>query len=363
MKKVLRVFFGLLILAVFGYTLWFLYQKSQETPQVSVTEKPFVSNVIVKTVATGSVNPRKEILIKPNISGIITNIYVEAGDKVKAGEVIAKVRVVPNLERMVAAQNRIDMAKIALENAQIDYDRNKKLYEEKVISYANFQPFEVAIKNTKEELETAEENLEIIRDGASKKSSVTTNTLIRATVTGMVLDVPVKEGNSVIEANNFNEGTTIASIADMQDMIFEGKVDESEVGKLREGMNIILKIGAIDKQKFAATLNYIAPKGKEQDGAIQFDIKADVSLSDSSFVRAGYSANGDIVLERVDSVLCINEALLKFEDKKVYVEVKTGEEQFEKRFIKTGLSDGIITQVLEGISENDELKVGMIDVE
>ncbi|MBD80694.1 MAG: efflux transporter periplasmic adaptor subunit [Crocinitomicaceae bacterium] len=363
MKVVLRVILGSILLGVFGYTLWYLYAKSQEKPQVAITEKPFVSDIIVKTVATGSVVPRKEVEVKPNISGIIKEVYVEAGQKVKAGDIIAKVRIVPNLERLTTAESRVDRAAITLENAKLDYDRNYQLYKDQVISKATFQPFEVALKSAQEEAETAQDNLDIIRDGATKDSKSTTNTLIRATVGGMVLDVPVKEGNSVIEANNFNEGTTIASIADMQDMIFEGKVDESEVGKLREGMRIILKVGAIENTKFNAELNYIAPKGIEENGAIQFEIKANVKLDTSSFIRAGYSANGDIVLDRVDSVICINESLLKFEDKEPYVEVQTGGDEFEKRTVVTGLSDGINTEIKEGVSLEDEIKAGMIDVE
>ena len=362
MKIAFRILIGLALFGAFGYTLYYLYSKSQETPQVAVFEKPFIGNIVVKTVATGAVVPRKEVEVKPNISGIIKEVYVEAGQKINAGAVLAKVRIVPNLEKLTGAESRVDRAEITLENAKLDYDRNFVLYKDKVISKASFQPFEVALKSAEIETQTAQDNLDIIRDGATKDSKKATNTLIRATVGGMVLDVPVKVGSSVIEANNFNEGTTIAFIADMQDMIFEGKVDESEVGKLSEGMNIILNVGAIENLKFHAILNYIAPKGKEENGAIQFEIKADVKLDDSSFVRAGYSANGDIVLDKVDSVLCINESLLKFdEDKKPYVEVKTESGKTKKRSVTTGLSDGIITEITDGIALDDEIKAGMVD--
>lgn len=363
MKKVLRfLIFGGLI-GLFVYTLWYLYAKSQEKPQVAVTEQAFTGNVIKKTVATGSVVPRREVAIKPNISGIIKAIYVEAGDLVKVGDVLAKVRVIPDLERLNNAENRLKRAQIALENAQLEFDRNQSLFAQKVISKAEFQPFEIALKNATEELVTSQDNLDIIRDGATKKTASTTNTLIRATVEGMVLDVPVKEGNSVIEANNFNEGTSIASLADMSDMIFEGKVDESEVGKLRIGMPLILRVGAIESERFSAVLKYIAPKGVEENGAVQFAIKADVAIDTSNFIRAGYSANADIVLDRRDSVLCINESLLKFEDDTPYVEVQVGPEEFEKRYVKLGLSDGIKTEVLDGVTLTDNIKSGMIDAD
>ena len=360
MKRTLTLVLVLALIGTFGYTIYYLYQKSQESPKMALTEKPFTDNVIRKTVATGSVVPRKEVEIKPNISGIIQELYIEAGDLVNVGMVLAKVRIIPDLERLNAAEARLERANIALENAKIDYERNQKLYQQKVISAATLQPFELALKNAKQELEAAQDNLDIIREGATRKSNATTNTLIRATAGGMVLDVPVKEGNSVIEANNFNEGTTIAFIADMSDMIFEGKVDESEVGKLRLNMPLILKIGAIEGEEFDARLNYIAPKGKEENGAIQFDIKAQVSLEDSNFVRAGYSANADIVLDRVDSVLCINESLLKFEEDKPYVEIEIAPQEFEKRYIKTGLSDGIKVEILEGISDGDAIKSRMV---
>ncbi|MCB0480715.1 MAG: efflux RND transporter periplasmic adaptor subunit [Flavobacteriales bacterium] len=359
-KKTIQFSIGLALLGGFVYTLWYLYKKSEEKPMMAITEEPFISNVIKKTVATGSVVPKKEVIIKPNISGIITEIYVEAGDFIKAGDIIAKVKIIPDLEKLNAAENRVDRAKLALENAEIDYKRSKKLLDDKVIAPADFQPVELAKKSAIEELETAQDNLDIIREGASKKSSVGTNTLIKATANGMILDVTVKEGNSVIETNAFNEGTPIASIADMTDMIFEGKVDESEVGKLKLGMPLILSIGAIENKKFSANLTYISPKGKEENGAVQFEIKASLVLNDSDFVRAGYSANADIVLERVDSVLCLNESLLQFEDGETYIELEIASQEFEKRTIKTGLSDGIITQVLEGVELGHKIKAGMM---
>lgn len=359
MKKTLNIIIVFVLIGAFIGTLYYLYQKSEETPMIATTEKPFTTTIYNKTVATGSVVPRKEILIKPQVSGIIDKLYVVPGDRVAKGDLIAKVRVIPDMVALNNAENRLNRAKISYDNAKLDFDRQEKLYEDGVISAADFQQFQIALKNANEELNAAEDNLQIVKEGASKKMGSSANTLIRSTADGMVLDVPVEEGNSVIEANTFNEGTTIALVANMGDIIFEGKVDESEVGKIKEGMPLILTVGAIDNQTFDATLEYISPKGVEENGAIQFEIKANVNLSDSTFIRAGYSANADIVLDKAENVLAVSEKLLKFEEGKPYVEVKTDKNEFEKRFIETGLSDGINIQVISGISKNDEIKSGM----
>ncbi len=356
MKKILRIVFLVVILGAMGYTLYYLFEKNQESPIVYNTKTPEITDIIKKTVATGSIIPRREILIKPMISGIVSEVYVEAGDFVKQGDILAKIRVVPNMVSLNNAENRVNQSKIELEQAKIDYDRNLKLYEQKVISDATFQPFKLRMRTAEEELEAAENNLDIVKEGASKSGKSSSNTLIRSTISGMVLDVPVKEGNSVIESNNFNDGTTIANIADMNDMIFEGKVDESEVGKLHEGMTLILNIGAIDSDKFEAKLEYIAPKGVEENGAIQFMVKAAVTLKENQFVRAGYSATADVVLDRRDSVLAIDESLLQFQDDSAFVEIEVGDQQFEKREIKLGLSDGIKVEVIEGVNADDKIK-------
>jgi len=356
MKVAIRFTVLIVIVGLMGYTLYYLFKKNQENPVVYNTKTAEVTTIVKKTVATGSIIPRKEILIKPQISGIVQEIYVEAGDFVKKGNVLAKIRVVPNMVNLNNAENRLNRSKIELEQARIDFDRNKKLYDQQVISDATFQPVKLRLRSAEEEVEAAENNLAIVKEGVSKSGKAASNTLIRATIGGMVLDVPIKEGNSVIEANNFNDGTTIANIADMNDMIFEGKVDESEVGKLKEGMNLILNIGAIDTEKFDAKLEYIAPKGVEENGAIQFLVKAAVELKSDQFIRAGYSSTADVVLDRRDSVLAIEESLLQFDKDTAYVEVETGDQQFERREIKLGLSDGIKVEVLEGLSENDKIK-------
>lgn len=244
MKKALGLIFLFLFIGAVGYGIYFLYNKNQEPDSFYETKQAEVADIVKKTVATGSVVPRKEILIKPVVSGIIHEVYVEAGDRIKKGEVIAKVKIIPDMVNLSNAQNRLDRAQISLENSKIEYDRNKKLLDQEVISAADFQPFQLSYNNAKIELSSAEDNLQIIKEGVSKSASTTSNTLVRSTINGMVLDVPVKEGNQVIESNTFNEGTTIATVADMSDLIFEGDLDESEVGKVKEGMEIQLTIGA-----------------------------------------------------------------------------------------------------------------------
>ncbi len=356
MKAFFKILGGLVILGIFAYTIYFLFQKSQSKPVVYETSTPVVSNIIKKTTATGSVVPRREIEIKPVVSGIIEKIYVEEGAMIKKGDLIARIRIIPNMINLNNAKSRIDVAEINLNDAKRNYDRQLKLFENGVIAKADFETYEVAYQNAKEELETARETLELIQEGQIKKPGSATNTLVTSTIDGMVLDIPVEVGDQVIETNNFNPGTTIAFVADMGEMVFEGKIDESEVGKIKEGMPLILTIGALEDVSFDATLEHISPKGSEVNGAVQFEIKADVKLKKDQFVRAGYSANADIVLDRVDSVLTISESVLRFEDDTTYVEVMVGEQQFEKRIIETGLSDGINIQVVSGLDPGDKIK-------
>lgn len=357
MKKFFKVLLLLLLIGSFAGGFYYLYAKSQKPKEVFKTSTPIVTNIYKKTVATGSVTPRKEIFIKPQVSGIIEKIYVEAGHMIKAGDVIAKVRIIANMLSLNEAESRLNRAKLAFENAQQDYDRNKQLFDQGVVPKSDFQRYDLALKNAKEEVETSESNLELIKNGVAKRSGQATNTLIRSTITGMLLDVPVKEGSSVIESNNFNEGTTIASVADMGEMIFDGKVDESEVGKIQTGMDLYLTVGAIDNKKFNAKLEYIAPKGVTENGAIQFQIKAAITIDTNAFLRAGYSGNADIILQKKDSVLAIPESLITFSHDSAYVEVETQPQVFEQRMIKTGLSDGINIEVLSGISKTDKLKM------
>lgn len=361
MKKALRILLIVILVGAFAGTMYFLYSKSKDKPDVFETKHPFTNTVVLKTVATGSVVPRFEIEIKPQVSGIIDELFIEAGDKIAKGQVVARIKIIPDMVTLNAAETRVNRAKINFEDAQNDYNRQQQLFDKKVISYVEYKSAKVAYDSSKEELAAAENNLELIKNGVTKKAESATNTLVRSTIDGMVLDVPVEVGNSVIQANTFNNGTTIASVADMKDLIFEGKVDETEVGKIREGMPIELEIGAIDKEKFAAVLEYISPKGIEENGAIQFEIKANVKLLDDQFIRAGYSANANIVLDQKDSVLVIPEGLLKFQNDSAYVEIEIGEQLFEKRFVKTGLSDGINIEIMEGLSKDDKVKGEKVD--
>ena len=357
MRKFFRISLLVIFLAAILATFGYLYNKSRKKTVVYELKSPTINNIIKKTVATGSVVPRKEILIKPQVSGIIEEIFIEAGNTVNKGDLIAKTRIIPDMVNLNNAESRLKRAQLNLEDAKLVYNRQKKIYDQGVIAESEFLQTRLSYNNAIEELESAENNLQLIREGVSKKSGTVTNTLIRSTIKGMVLDVPVEVGNSVIESNNFNEGTTVASVADMGEMIFKGKVDETEVGKLKAGMPLVLSIGAIDSAKFDAELEYIAPKGKEENGAIQFEIRAAVSLKDSMFIRANYSANADIVLERADSVLSIEESLLKFDHDSAYVEIETTTPQvFEKKYIKTGLSDGINIQVKEGLTKESKIK-------
>lgn len=357
MKRTVFIVVSIIIIAILAWTLFYVYGKSQEKPITYDCEKAFYSDIILKTVATGSVVPRKEIEIKPVVSGILEEVFIQPGHVVKQGDVLARIKVIPDMVTLNNAENRVRQAQHDYDNSYIDFERNKKLFDQGVISYANFQPFELAKNRAATELDAAQENLQIIREGVSKKNSKAANTLVRSTIQGMVLDVPVEIGHSVIEVNNFNEGTTIAHVADMTDLIFEGMVDESEVGKVKEGMDLIMTIGAIENEEFDAVLEYISPKGVEESGAIKFEIKAAVDLKDSQFIRAGYSANANVVLQKRSNVLAINESLVQFEgDTATFVEVKVGKQQFEKRKVELGLSDGIKVEVLSGLSEKDEIK-------
>ena len=361
MKSFVRILVVLVILGGFGYTLWHLYDKSQEAPVVFETAKAFRTDIIRKTVATGTITPKKEVAIKPRVSGIIEKVFVEEGEMVKNGDAIAKVKIVPDMVSLNNAKNRVQMAQLSVQDAKQNFDRQKKLLDQGVIAEAEFQPIRTQQLNAQQELLAAESNLQLIEEGALKDHGSSSNTIIRSTATGMVLEVPMKEGNSVIESNTFNEGTTIATIADMGEMIFEGKVDESEVGKIKEGMNLLISIGALEGRTFNATLDHISPKGIEENGAIQFKIKAEVQLQKDAFIRSGYSANADIVLDRRDSVLAIQEALLIFGNHpdSTFVEIETSPQTFEKRAVKLGLSDGIKIEVLSGIDTSDNIKKPM----
>ncbi|MFC2520451.1 MAG: efflux RND transporter periplasmic adaptor subunit [Tannerella sp.] len=365
-KKIKRiVLLSVVGLAVVG-TFVFLWKKAQ--PEVIEYEivTPERGTVETKTVATGNVEPRYEILIKPQISGIISEVLKEAGQRVTEGEIIAKVKVIPEMGQLNSAESRVNVARISLEQVESTHHRDEQLFKQGILTAEEFDVSKANYRKAKEELANAQSSLEIVRDGISRNSRSSSTTQIRSTITGMILNVPIKVGNSVIQSNSFNDGTTIASVANMNDMIFRGNVDETEIGKIREGMPIKLTVGALGTRTFDAVLEYVSPKGEEKNGAIQFEIKAAVSLPDTSFVRAGYSANAEIVLERAENVLTIPESTVEFHGDTAFVQVVKQEKPkqiFEKRQIKTGLSDGIKIEVKEGLTEKDKIRGAAISKE
>ena len=355
MKKIITIVIVVLIIASFIGTGFFLYQKSAEAPVVYETDSLFVTDIVKKTVATGSIVPRKEVALKSQVNGVVETLYVQAGEVVKEGQLIAKIKIIPDVVALNNAEANLQNTIINYNNAEKELNRQKELFEQSVISELEYNRYLLDFNLAKQAKEAAENNLELVREGASKKSNTVSN-LVKSTAEGMILDVPVKAGTFVMGSSTFNEGTTIALVADMNEMIFEGKVDESEVGKLKEGMDLALIIGALDTERFAAKLEFISPKGVAEEGAIQFPIKAQVTLQENSFLRAGYSANADIVLEKRDSVLAIRESNLIFEGDKTFVEIQTAPQTFEKREITTGLSDGINIEVLKGLDKKALVK-------
>lgn len=361
MNKIVKyVLIGVLVLGALWAAAFFVKSNSKSAITYE-TKNPFITNIQKKTVATGKVVPEDEVEIKPQISGIIDEILLKEGAMVKAGDLIAKIKVVPNEQSLNQARGRVKNAEISLNNTKIEYDRNKSIFDKGVISSQDFNTQQLRFDQAKLELQNAQSDYQIIRDG-SAGGSATANTNIRATVSGTILEIPVKEGDQVIQSNNFNDGTTIATIADLSIMIFEGKVDEGEVGKLELGMPLEISLGAINDKKFAAKLRFIAPKGVEESGAVQFKIEGDVTVEDDFLIRAGYSANASLVLEKKDSVMVIPEALLQFDKitDKPYVEVAVGaveEQKFERKDVEVGISDGVNVEIVSGITKDDKVKV------
>lgn len=358
MKKFFKFFMlALLAVAVLG-TFWFLWKKSRPVVKKYEIEVVKQGDIQKRTVATGKVDPRNEILIKPQMSGIIAELYKEAGDKVQAGDIIAKIKVIPDMVSLNGAQSRVERAQIAFDQTQKNLNRDSKLFADKVISREEFEKTQLQFNNDKEELRAAKDNLSLTRDGITANSAAYSNTLVRSTITGTILDVPVKVGNSVIQSNSFNDGTTIATVANMNDMLFVGKLDETEVGKITVGMPMDITIGALQDQKLTATLEYVSPKGKEENGAIMFEMKAAVKVPKNIFIRAGYSANAEIILSKSDNVITIPESCIEFGGDTAYVYVlKTKEPQaFTKKQVKIGLSDGIKIEVKSGLKAKDQIR-------
>lgn len=344
-----------LIAAVFIGTAVFLYKKSQQAPVVYQIDPVINTTIVKKTVAIGKVIPRREIEVKSQVSGVIDQLFVVAGQQVKKGDILAKITLRPSMLQVNQAESQLESAKINLHNTEIEHQRQKKLYEKKLISISEYNKFVLNYDLQREAVTSAENNVLLLKSGATKKSDKVSN-MIPATVSGMVLDVPNKEGSFIVETSTFQSGTSVANLADMNDMIFEGMVDESEVGKLKEGMELMLNIGALEGKPFSATLEYISPKGVTDQGTIKFQIRAAVKLNDQLFLRANYSANADIVLDKKENVLAINEGNLIIEDKANYVEVEISPQKFEKREVKTGLSDGINIEILSGLTASEKIK-------
>ena len=358
MNKTVKIIFGIVALILLVYVLKYFKDSNAKEVIDYKTELPFYSTLDTKTVATGKLNPEEEIELKPQISGIVDQIFVEEGDLVRKGDLIAKIRVVPNEQALGSAKSRINTARLSFENAQTLFNRNKTLFEKGVISKQDFENSELSLNQSRESYDQSKDDYQIIKRGSLSGGS-SANTNIVAQIPGTILEIPVREGDQVIQSNNFNAGTTIATIADMSKMIFEGKVDESEVGKLEEGKDIKVILGAINEKEFPAVLTFVAPKGIEENGAVQFTIKADVTIERSTKVRAGYSANAEIEIESKDSILVIKEALLQFNriTEKPFVELQNENGSFSKKNIEIGLSDGINVEILDGVEEGDKIKV------
>ena len=358
MNKIVRylliafILFGVLFAAAY-------FIKSNSTASITYeTQTALITSIEKKTVATGKVIPEDEVEVKPQVQGILESLFVEEGDFVNEGQLLAKIKVVADEGQLNGAKGRLANAKIVLKNAEIEYKRNKALFDKGIISQQEFQSAELNYNRAKQDVNNAQSDYEIIKLG-SAGGSASANTNVRATVSGTVLELPVKEGGQVIASNAFNAGTTIAIIADLKKMIFEGKVDEAEVGKMQIGMPLSVSLGAIQDKTFDAKLKFIAPKGNEEQGAVQFKIEGDVTLDDNFFVRAGYSANASLVLERKDSILALPEALLQFDKstEQAYVEIEVGEQKFERKDIEIGISDGINVEIISGVTLEDKIKV------
>ena len=373
MKRTGTIITLLVIVIAFSAGIWYIYSKDKTNPVVFQTETASIKTIVKKTVATGNIVPKEEVFIKPNISGIIQEIFVLAGDVVLAGDLIAKVKVVPNINSLNSAKNNINSAKtqvetarLALESQKSIYLRQKELFDKAVVSANEFDQALLSYNQAQQRynqenvlLTAAQQTFDIVKTGTAKGLGAAANTEIRATVSGMILDIPVKVGNQVIESNNFNDGTTIATIADVEKMIFEGKVDESEVGKITENLPLEITVGAIENKKFNAVLDFIAPKGVSENGAIQFEIKGTLNNQNATFIRAGLSANASIILARAENVLSIKEALVQYDPKtkKPFVEIATGAQEFQRKEISLGVSDGLYVEVLEGLTQQDNIKV------
>ena len=359
MKKYSKLIIAAIVALIFIGTFVFLWQKSQPKEVVYNEFTPKLDSIQKTTIITGKIEPRNEVNIKPQISGIISELLKEPGDYVNAGDVIAKVKVIPDMAQLSSAEMRVRLAEINLKQAQTDYQREENLYNQKLVSADEYDKSKVALAQAKHEKLAAEDALEVVRDGVSKSNAKASSTLIRSTISGIILDIPVKVGNSVILSNTFNDGTTIATVANMNDLNFRGNIDETEVGQLVNGMNMKITIGALQDLKFDAALEYISPKAVESNGTNQFEIKAAVKLTEGGKIRAGYSANAEIVLARADKVLSIPESAIEFSGDSTFVYIIKGEgknKTYDRTYVETGLSDGVNIEIKKGITTKDKVR-------
>ena len=355
MKKIGRILTILLAAAVFIGTFAYLFQRSRPKEVQYEELTPEMGTISKSTVVTGKIQPRDEVNVKAQISGIVAELYKEAGQRVEKNEVIAKLKVIPEMSQLSAAQSRVRLSEVNLKQAQTNYDREKSLFDQQLVSAEAFEQVAQALKQAQEEYAASVESLEIIRDGVSSSNKSGSSTLVRSSVAGLILDIPVKVGNTVINSNTFNDGTTIATVADMNDLIFDGNIDETEVGRLSAGMPVKITIGALQDVSFDAVLEYISPKAIENNGVNQFEIKASVKIPDEITIRSGYSANAEIVLQEIKQVLSVPESALQFEGDSTYVFLVT-ENGYERRDVVTGLSDGVNIEIKEGLSLGEKVR-------
>ena len=359
MKRYSKLIIAAIIALIFIGTFVFLWQKSQPKEIVYNEFTPKKESIQKTTIITGKIEPRNEVNVKPQISGIITELLKEAGQYVQQGEVIAKVKVIPDMGQLSSAEMRVRLAEINLKQAQVDFQREENLYNQQLVSADEFDKIKIALNQAKHEKAAAEDALQVVRDGVSKSNASASSTLVRSTISGVILDIPVKVGNSVILSNTFNDGTTIATVANMNDLIFRGNIDETEVGQLVSNMPMKITIGALQDLKFDANLEYISPKAVESNGANQFEIKAAVKLADGGKIRSGYSANAEIVLAKADKVLSVPESAIEFSGDSTFVYVIKGEgknKTYERTQVTTGLSDGVNIEIKKGITEKDVVR-------
>lgn len=359
MKKYSKLIMAALIAVVFVGTFVFLYQKSQPKPVVYNEFTPKVTDISKVTVITGKIEPRDEVSVKPQISGIITHLYKQAGDMVSSGEVIAKVKVIPDMGQLSSAEARVRLAGINLKQAQVDFDREESLYRQRLVSEEEYDKQKQALSQAREEMAAAQDALEVVRDGVSKSNANASSTLIRSTISGLILDVPVKVGNTVVLSNTFNDGTTIATVANMNDLIFRGNIDETEVGRLVEGMPMKITVGALQDLRFDAVLEYVSPKAVENNGANQFEVKAAVTAVRDGKIRSGYSANAEIVLAKAENVLSVPESAIEFSGDSTFVYVVGGageQKTYRRTQVVTGLSDGVNIEIKSGITTKDKVR-------